>query len=381
MDTQTVSANTNALNQLIKDEQFQKLIERTQRLNIFEAVGLRRQELRHSDFLAFMLDPSSNHGMGDVFLREFIRQAKLSLSTQNLSEARVYREHFFIDLLIEVPREWVLLIENKIDAAESENQLATYRERAQQAFHPLQPHMLFLTPTGLQARAGNEDWTSISYKVIYDTCSRLLHDKSIAHNPKVKMLLEDYATFLGSHILNNPELKELCKQLYREHRLAIDLLLEHLPKLKNEGIEIAQQITLELQKEHDIELDDAYHHKLQRIADTTLDHVAEITDEQLWTESRRGLLYEWEFDDNALYLDFVIGPIDEQTKQNLVSSLSNQFPRTHQNSGKYIHIYREKIIAFDDILETDNPDNLVTIGKTRVLDFIKRQRSVLGSFL
>jgi hypothetical protein len=29
--------------------------------NLFEAIGLERQELRHSNFLAFLLDPNSSH--------------------------------------------------------------------------------------------------------------------------------------------------------------------------------------------------------------------------------------------------------------------------------------------------------------------------------
>ncbi len=32
--------------------------------NIFEAIGAVRMELRHSDFLAFLLDPNQSHGLG-----------------------------------------------------------------------------------------------------------------------------------------------------------------------------------------------------------------------------------------------------------------------------------------------------------------------------
>ena len=39
--------------------------------NIFEAIGVVRQELRHSDFLAFLLDPHQSHGLGDDFLKAF----------------------------------------------------------------------------------------------------------------------------------------------------------------------------------------------------------------------------------------------------------------------------------------------------------------------
>ena len=37
--------------------------------NIFEAIGAVRQEPRHSDFLAFLLDPGADHGLGDAFAK------------------------------------------------------------------------------------------------------------------------------------------------------------------------------------------------------------------------------------------------------------------------------------------------------------------------
>jgi hypothetical protein len=44
-------------------------------LNIFEAAGLHRQEIRHSHFLAFLLRPQEAHGLGDAFLKRLIQKA------------------------------------------------------------------------------------------------------------------------------------------------------------------------------------------------------------------------------------------------------------------------------------------------------------------
>jgi hypothetical protein len=46
--------------------------------NIFEALGAVRQELRHTDFLAFLLNPSQNHGLRDYFTKRFIQKAIIS---------------------------------------------------------------------------------------------------------------------------------------------------------------------------------------------------------------------------------------------------------------------------------------------------------------
>jgi hypothetical protein len=78
--------------------------------NIFEALGLVRQELRHSDFLAFLLNPRQNHRLGDVFLGSFLnlvlkRAAEdvfgdASLDKVDLNSVRVRREWYRIYILV-----------------------------------------------------------------------------------------------------------------------------------------------------------------------------------------------------------------------------------------------------------------------------------------
>lgn len=46
----------------------------SEQFNIFEAVGVLRQELRHSDFLAFLLDPRQNHRLGDAFVQRLLQK-------------------------------------------------------------------------------------------------------------------------------------------------------------------------------------------------------------------------------------------------------------------------------------------------------------------
>src|ERR1017187_3900529 len=42
--------------------------------NMFEAIGATRQELRHSDFLRFLLDPRERHGLRDYFLKTLFKK-------------------------------------------------------------------------------------------------------------------------------------------------------------------------------------------------------------------------------------------------------------------------------------------------------------------
>src|SRR5947209_11077978 len=42
------------------------------RFNIFDALDIARAEIRHSNFLAFILDPAESHGQGQRFLKAIL---------------------------------------------------------------------------------------------------------------------------------------------------------------------------------------------------------------------------------------------------------------------------------------------------------------------
>lgn len=50
---------------------------KTRGMNIFSAVGMTRQEVKHSAFLAWLLTPfkgTEQHGLGNVFLRRWLER-------------------------------------------------------------------------------------------------------------------------------------------------------------------------------------------------------------------------------------------------------------------------------------------------------------------
>jgi hypothetical protein len=75
--------NEQKLAALLDDPEFQTIAESESRFNIFDALGTRRQELRHSDFLSYLLDPKKAHGLGSRFLRDFLLRSTESADTDN----------------------------------------------------------------------------------------------------------------------------------------------------------------------------------------------------------------------------------------------------------------------------------------------------------
>ena len=50
------------------------------RFNLFEAVNMVRQEIRHSRFLAFLLDPSESHDSATNFSARYLSQRRKVIS-------------------------------------------------------------------------------------------------------------------------------------------------------------------------------------------------------------------------------------------------------------------------------------------------------------
>ena len=68
--TQLYELDRKALEALVVDNpDLERLEALLDQFNIFEVIGATWQELRHSDFLTFLLDPQQNRGLGDAFLK------------------------------------------------------------------------------------------------------------------------------------------------------------------------------------------------------------------------------------------------------------------------------------------------------------------------
>jgi len=111
--------------------------------NPFDVLNINEVEIRHSNFLAWLMDPNENHEIHESFLRHLLidfvtKHNKLDiysfdkLNNSNLAKTDVFREYKIpngksIDLLIIcIEIETVILIENKINSKEHSHQLSDY---------------------------------------------------------------------------------------------------------------------------------------------------------------------------------------------------------------------------------------------------------------
>ena len=225
---------------VVNNRELEKLEALLAQFNIFESLGAVRHELRHSDFLAFLLDPNQNHGLGDEFARRLLQGVLMSAGKQqlsvtpidldvwDLSSLVVQREWQNIDILLLVEtRKLAVIIENKIGSVEHSNQLQRYRETVLRQYPDWKLLSLYLTPDGDTPSDGN--YTATSYPTICEIVEQLADRRSSTLGADIRTLMTHYTQMLRRHILTESPIAQLCRDIYKKHKAALDLIYEHRP--------------------------------------------------------------------------------------------------------------------------------------------------------
>lgn len=91
---------------LLDNPELEKLEGLLSQFNVFETLRMVNTEIRHSNVLAWLLTPSENHGLGDYFLKQFLR----NFVVENKSALEKHISLFDLEILtysnVEVRREW-----------------------------------------------------------------------------------------------------------------------------------------------------------------------------------------------------------------------------------------------------------------------------------
>ena len=240
-----------ALESFIVSHDLVELETRFARFNVFEALYVARQELKHSSFLAFLLDPRESHGLGDLFLRRFLQEvtriaseptiSAVDLDSFDLSRTEVKREYENIDIFMRDPTYKIsVVIENKVGTKEHDDQLKRYRELVTRRFPAYKFIGVYLTREGESAM--DSEYVAISYGMVRDLVNELLLRKSVLITPAIRMTFEQYVDLLERRVMADQELHELCARIYKRHKQAIDILMKHIPDEYAKALEVVKEL-------------------------------------------------------------------------------------------------------------------------------------------
>lgn len=246
------SAKVRQFSRLVNDVNFDRLDLKLKNANIFSVLGIERMEIRHSNFLAWLLDPSGTHGLGPLFLKRFLRDISLLDSPESINEigvrdvnaqrVEVRREWRNIDILL-MADDLAVCIENKVESSDCLNQLARYRAIIDKCFPTQRKAFVYLTPDGRDP--GDEDeqanYINYSYGDIAGHIDRILKLHRESMIPSVSIYISDYLDNLRTNLMKESPLNALAQQLYETHKEVLDFIYENKPDAATIACEYVKQ--------------------------------------------------------------------------------------------------------------------------------------------
>jgi hypothetical protein len=382
---------------VINNNSLEELEAKIAQFNIFEAVGMIWQEIKHSNFISFLLNPTEKHQLGDLFLKKVLVKTLIDaentpadaveVAIMNLRDAEVRREWKNIDLLIHSPsNRFVCTIENKVNASESNDQLEKYKNVVETAFPNCTRIFIFLTKEG--SCASQPEWLTLSYSTVADIIETICNERRSTIGDEVYIVMQHYVDLVRRHIMSESDIAELCRKIYKQHRQAIDLIYEHRPDLQSDIQGFLEQIIEKSAQETKFEKDDCTK-KLIRFAPKEWDDLTFQKTCERWTRSKRILQFEFINDPQSLRLSLIIGPgEDKGVRQDIYNKLQElKLPGFRKNSNmqaNWPRVWEEPILQTSDYEDDDLEklqDKIEAFWKKCISDDIKKIReAIFNSF-
>ncbi|MCY6492302.1 PDDEXK-like family protein [Leptolyngbya sp. GGD] len=351
---------------IIDNPDLEALEAKISQFNIFEAVGMVRQEIKHSNFIQFLLNPSEKHRLGDLFLKKLLiailtdaEEAhidSLDIAGSDFSDAEIRREWKNIDLLIYSPtNSFVCVIENKVDAVERPHQLRTYEDVVDKEFRDCKKMFVFLTKEG--SPASRPRWISFDYGTIAEIIETVCNERRSCLTDEIYIAIRHYVDLVRRHIMSESDIAELCRKIYKQHRQAIDLIYEHRPDMRSDVEDYIKQLIQEFSQAENIDLD-SVDKRYIRFAPKEWDGMAFQKTCPDWTGSDRIFLFEFWNEPQNLCLHLVIGPRRMEIKEAIYQKLktlniSGLKSKCKIDESKWNHIAIVPILDISDYEDGD----------------------------
>ena len=214
--------------------------------NIFKILKLENQEIRHSAFLAYLLDPNQNHGFDEKFLEALIKKVdeNVKINVEDKTKITVETEHTIkecseekaigkrIDILITAPK-CVCVIENKYGSNEHDEQCQMYKKYIQEKYQDNEIKKVFIYLDIVKHDIENfqdgnplEGYISLSYRDILDIFqdNKNIIDKQ--NNEIQKDVINQYINILYERYNSfSDDIKDACNNIIK---IDIDEILKLL---------------------------------------------------------------------------------------------------------------------------------------------------------
>ncbi|ALO34614.1 hypothetical protein CMT41_07700 [Colwellia sp. MT41] len=387
------------LSSLLFSAELEELEDSLNGFNIFEAIGAVNSELRHSNFLGFLLDPSQNHGLMSKCLSNFLYHffnefdvnnapSLIDVGCYDYSDFSVEREWRNIDILIVSERyRFVLAIENKIWSGEHSDQLTRYQKIIEEQYPSYKRYYALLTPSGLPPE-NNEDWVAISYEDISEILHKTLKKVKSTSSNSVVFAIEQYLQMIERHILEDTDISKLCKKIYKQHKQALDLIFEHRPDKASETYDLLSKYLEKNQETLNIDLAHSSKSYVRFSPKEWGEFDIQKSGTGEWASTERTLLFEFVNRVDSIILVLIIGPNDGEQRNIIFEHACDNKQifknvRSKKLANKWHRIYnisiskKSKSVNHDEDEEAFNNQIIKNIDEFFAGDYKKIKESIV----
>ncbi|HEY8783013.1 MAG TPA: PD-(D/E)XK nuclease family protein [Mucilaginibacter sp.] len=242
MDLQTLRE---AYQKFLKSTEVERLALELKQPNFFNILKIEHTELRHSNFLAWLLDPKGSHGLGEtltkkLFIELLFNEMSPDINDRYLNEIdyaniKIYREWNNIDILLKCPAKGnrkdslIVCIENKVRSIDSVGQLDKYEKIIKDNF-PSETHELifvYLTIAGDKPTkiSGTSTYINLSYKYLVQALDGIMEIYKENIIPKIKFYIQDYLqTIKRNYMKEDDKAVEYARKIYNDHKDLFDFI-------------------------------------------------------------------------------------------------------------------------------------------------------------
>jgi hypothetical protein len=344
--------------------------------NSAKRYGVERMEIKHSNLLAWILNPSNAGSLGTKPIKDLLKLIQhntikdntfktLDLNKAILTDVNIKRESYNIDLLITLKIDgidYAIIIENKVYSSIHGDQLRNYKTTIaeEQIYSHFTQVCAFLYTdyqdknyiSGQLEQATNEGYTPISYQEVYEEV--LLPITKYSTNNEQIFILADYIHCLASHttdtgnemmIITDRD-KESLTNLFKEEQMLTFIDKIRDSKDSNEYTEFynenkplfllifSKYLVMALQNNETslvVKLDSIIYGKRYIMNKTSFRGIGELLKNMITTLAEKGYTYD-DLDNrlNHLYSDPLIVPVKDIQNVN--------HPRWFTNNEKMVDI-------------------------------------------
>lgn len=357
---------------LLKDEDFDKLDLGLKNPNIFQILRISKNEIRHSNFLSWLLDPNESHKLGDIFLKRFLREVfssdkfgdidQVDVEGIDLSKVEIQREWKNIDILIKL-QNVVVCVENKVLSKEHSNQLKRYKEIIETQFPNHHQTFVYLTPEGDTSEDESDTYEPISYEFIVESLDRIIFVYGESLNEQVKNYIKDYITIIKRELMGTDKLTELSKKIYQNHKELFDFIIEHKPEFVDD---IRVIIKEEVQKRGWI-LGSENKYYVRWLTPKTQKYIYYNKDKKNGWNKRESFLFEIVLTPSSNKFNFktVLSPCDTQYNSKRVEEMLLEISGFRESKGKkwFVNIDKKDKFIYEEIPSMTDDEMRLEVNK------------------